>query len=254
MSFSQDDCRTAAEVWAKAKHARDWRQSLGYDRLPPRPAPVVQSAVAAPAPPPPPPAPLSVLPIKAPVLPPHLVADGATPAVWSVLNAAAAHFGAKVSTITAGIREVLFVRRRHVAMYVAYNATWRSLPEIGKIFKRDHTAVLHANQKIGKLIETGDPATIKDVKAIAARLGVPYPLIRPQAPREVLFEQRSSRGKTGHYSVSEKNKLKQMRAEGYNANDIALAIGRSRKSVYEAVKKLKKNGFLPTTNNMGLSA
>jgi chromosomal replication initiator protein len=40
---------------------------------------------------------------------------------------------------------------RHVAMYLCKTLTTRSLTEIGRQFGRDHTTILHATRKIGRL-------------------------------------------------------------------------------------------------------
>jgi chromosomal replication initiation ATPase DnaA len=40
---------------------------------------------------------------------------------------------------------------RQIAMYLCKTLTSRSLPEIGRRFGRDHTTILHATRKIGRL-------------------------------------------------------------------------------------------------------
>ena len=40
------------------------------------------------------------------------------------------------------------IRPRQVAGYLCCELTLRSLPEIGRMFRRDHTTILHSRQKI----------------------------------------------------------------------------------------------------------
>lgn len=54
-------------------------------------------------------------------------------------------------------------------MYLAYEMTALSLPQIGRLFDRDHTTVLHATRLIPALMAR-DAALAADVSAIAARL------------------------------------------------------------------------------------
>nr|WP_256432955.1 MULTISPECIES: helix-turn-helix domain-containing protein [unclassified Martelella] len=60
------------------------------------------------------------------------------------------------------------VRQR--AMYEIYIAFGASLPQIGVVFNRDHTTVLHAVRKIGQMIEDGllPPVEPADVWAVLA--------------------------------------------------------------------------------------
>lgn len=59
-----------------------------------------------------------------------------------------------------------FVRQR--VMYEIYIAFGASLPQIGVVFNRDHTTVLHAVRKIGQMIEDGllPPVEPGDVWAV----------------------------------------------------------------------------------------
>ena len=43
---------------------------------------------------------------------------------------------------------------RHVAYYVIRTRLHHSLPEIGSVFGRDHTTILHGVQKIERLLAT----------------------------------------------------------------------------------------------------
>lgn len=95
------------------------------------------------------------------------------------------------------VREMFSERRhrevawpRQVAMYLAYETTPKSLPEIGRIFgNRDHTTVIYAIKQIQKRMLI-DKEVETDVIALRERLGLsaksihsldaPFPVVDPQ--------------------------------------------------------------------------
>lgn len=87
-------------------------------------------------------------------------------------------------------REKPHVRARQRGMYLARQATDRSLPELGRRFGgRDHTTVLHALRKISVLVEHDDreALSIEILRtAIERRTGVRIPdrpvTLRPWQP------------------------------------------------------------------------
>ena len=60
-------------------------------------------------------------------------------------------------------------RPRQVAMYLAKQLTERSLPDIGRNFRRDHTTVMHAVRRIEHLLET-DSSVGEDVTLLRRQL------------------------------------------------------------------------------------
>jgi chromosomal replication initiator protein len=65
------------------------------------------------------------------------------------------------------------VRRRQVAMYVAYRMTGRGTPFIAYYMgKRNHTTILHGVRVIEALVDTGDVETVTAVVAIKGQLQV----------------------------------------------------------------------------------
>jgi len=70
-----------------------------------------------------------------------------------ILTAVAEHYGVTPTDLKSKGRSKEVVRPRQVAMYLIRQLTDSSLPEIGQFFGgRDHTTVLYATQKIGKLL------------------------------------------------------------------------------------------------------
>lgn len=70
-----------------------------------------------------------------------------------ILAAVAEHYGVTPADLKSKGRSKEVVRPRQVAMYLIRQLTGASLPEIGQFFGgRDHTTVLYATQKIGKLL------------------------------------------------------------------------------------------------------
>lgn len=56
----------------------------------------------------------------------------------------AAQFGVSLDHIKSDRRMARLVRPRHAAMYLAQRCTAKSLPQIGLVFLRHHTSVMHA--------------------------------------------------------------------------------------------------------------
>ena len=74
--------------------------------------------------------------------------------IETIIDIAAASEGLTPADILGPVREKPFVRARQRAMYLARQATDRSLPELGRRFGgRDHTTILHALRKISVLVE-----------------------------------------------------------------------------------------------------
>jgi len=64
------------------------------------------------------------------------------------MQAVANYYCIPVEQITSNKRSKDTVQPRQVSMYLVRDLLGYSLPEIGKVFKRDHTTVLHAVDKI----------------------------------------------------------------------------------------------------------
>jgi len=58
------------------------------------------------------------------------------------------------------------IRVRHMCMYFLREKTPMNLKAIGAVFKKDHTTVLHAINKIKGYIDINDPETTEDIKQI----------------------------------------------------------------------------------------
>ena len=70
--------------------------------------------------------------------------------VTATLEAVARWFDVSVKAILGNSRLTSIARARHVAMYLLYKHTQMSYPEVGKLFDRDHTSVLHAVRRVGR--------------------------------------------------------------------------------------------------------
>jgi len=71
-----------------------------------------------------------------------------TPTIRSIQDIVARHYGLSMTDIMAPRTDAPVVRARHVAMYIAKRMTTKSLPQIGSIFNRDHTCIMHAVKRI----------------------------------------------------------------------------------------------------------
>lgn len=93
-----------------------------------------------------------------------------SPRVHQVMRATAAYYDISAEALTGPSREMRFARARQVGMYLARRLTPQSTTAIGRVFKRDHTTVLHGEKKVARLIRR-DTALQSDAVAIAAKLG-----------------------------------------------------------------------------------
>ena len=82
----------------------------------------------------------------------------------------AAHFNVKVADLRGVRRQREIARPRQIAMYLSKTLTTRSLPDIGRVFDRDHTTVMHAVKTIESLLKT-DKNLAEDIRIITRSLG-----------------------------------------------------------------------------------
>jgi hypothetical protein len=92
----------------------------------------------------------------APAFRPHVAFDDAVAALHAkrspkpIIAAVARKYGASIETIIGPRRDALAVKARHEAMAEVYvQCVHLSLPQIAKLFQRDHTSLLHAIKKLG---------------------------------------------------------------------------------------------------------
>ncbi|MEJ5299167.1 MAG: chromosomal replication initiator protein DnaA [Armatimonadota bacterium] len=88
----------------------------------------------------------------------------------AVLRAVAERYGVEVENLKSLSRQARVVLARQVAMYLIRHLTDTSLPAIGKAFGgKDHSTVLHAIKKIGKLV-LEDAQLADDIAALMREL------------------------------------------------------------------------------------
>ncbi|MFG1462294.1 helix-turn-helix domain-containing protein [Xanthobacter sp. DSM 24535] len=96
---------------------------------------------------------------------------GKAPQIEVIISAAAAYFRVPAREIVSEARNGHLMAPRQIAMYLAREMTLKSYPVIGKSFGgRDHTTILHAFRKIGRLIETC-PEVAAQVAAVREVVG-----------------------------------------------------------------------------------
>lgn len=80
------------------------------------------------------------------------------------------HFSVKLEDFKAKKRTKSVAFPRQIAMYLSRELTDSSLPKIGEEFGgRDHTTVIHAHEKISKLLQADDQL-VKQLKEIESML------------------------------------------------------------------------------------
>lgn len=88
------------------------------------------------------------------------------PSVALIQQHVAGHFGLPLAAMKSPIRTRDIVRPRQVAMYLAKRMTARSLPEIGRLFDRDHSTVFYAVRVVEDR-RAADVAFDREVAALA---------------------------------------------------------------------------------------
>lgn len=93
-----------------------------------------------------------------------------TPTPPKILQAVANYYSIPVEQIVGSRRSKDTVQPRQVAMYLVRELTNYSLPEIGKVFSRDHTTVLHSINKVDE--ERKNSNDMNDIiKTLIANIG-----------------------------------------------------------------------------------
>lgn len=69
------------------------------------------------------------------------------PSVARIIVGVAQEFGVSTADLLGTCRRREFIRPRFAAIQLIREETGRSLPEIGAVFRRDHTSILHALRK-----------------------------------------------------------------------------------------------------------
>lgn len=82
-------------------------------------------------------------------------ATGINPSVANIIDVVAKHYGTTRELILSNQRYAGIMLPRHVAAYIAsQTVTTLSLTEMGRVFKRDHSSMIHARNKIIAALET----------------------------------------------------------------------------------------------------
>lgn len=96
-----------------------------------------------------------------------------TPSVGLIQSLVANHYGITRVDMLGPRRKAVFIKPRHIAMYLARKLTKHSLPELGHHFGgRDHTTVLSAIRKISSQVDIDD-VLAKELEALAAEAREP---------------------------------------------------------------------------------
>lgn len=97
-----------------------------------------------------------------------------TPTIEQVISAVAKEYGYSNAQLIGLKRYVELVRPRHIAIWLAYEYTDSALVTIGRRFKRDHSTITYAIQKVeddeGMRLEAGVIATAKGWQPPSASL------------------------------------------------------------------------------------
>src|SRR5699024_11678123 len=90
--------------------------------------------------------------------------------IHDIQVAVSEYYGIHIDELASKKRTKSIAFPRHVAMYLSRELTDNSLPKIGEVFVgRDHTTVIHAHDKIAKMVES-DTLLEKDIEEIKEQL------------------------------------------------------------------------------------
>ncbi len=95
--------------------------------------------------------------------------DSFMPSPDAIIEETSKCYGIEVSDIMSASRTKEIATARQVAMYIIRSITQLSLPEIGRIFGRDHTTVLHSIEKVEGLVKT-DRETAENIRDIKSNV------------------------------------------------------------------------------------
>jgi hypothetical protein len=90
-----------------------------------------------------------------------------------IQKAVARHYFVSMSDLLSSRKPSRIAGPRQVAMYLCKKLTSRSLPEIGRSFRKDHTTVLHAINKITERLKTEENLA-DDVNSLILQLQEEY--------------------------------------------------------------------------------
>ncbi len=98
------------------------------------------------------------------------MAERGMPRVSEIKRAVSKHYGVAVLDMMSERRTKDLVIPRQVAIYLAKTLTLKSLPTIGRQFRRDHTTILHAVRRVERSIKTdvGLAADVAELEQIFA--------------------------------------------------------------------------------------
>ncbi len=88
----------------------------------------------------------------------------------NIQNAVADYYRIRRTDLLAETRERRIVLPRHMAMYLCTELTDKSLMDIGNAFRRDHTTVMHARNRIAEMRRT-KPEVSEDCRNLRGELG-----------------------------------------------------------------------------------
>lgn len=226
MSFYTDDCKTAADVYAAAARVQAFRKSMTPRRSisvfvsPPNPPVIVEAPK-----------------IKPPAgkrahAKPEIPSRGA---VAEIIDIAADYFGMTSDQIRSSSRAHKVSLARKVAMYIASLECPRlSLSSLGRLFRRDHTTVLHDRNTIANALAYGNVEVAKAVKEITAELKSRQTSRPPPRPEEEPITPHSEA-----WTEDDEAHLRLLyKVEGLTAKECGRRLKRSENSVWKKIRKL----------------
>jgi chromosomal replication initiator protein len=93
-----------------------------------------------------------------------------TPGFSDIAEAVCAHFDLTLDMLFSRRRDRRVARPRQIAMYLCIELTKHSPTQVSRVFKRDHTTVLHGRRAIEDLLRYGDDDVRDAVRLIRKKV------------------------------------------------------------------------------------
>jgi len=89
-----------------------------------------------------------------------------------LIQAVASTFEVSVNDMLGPTRPARLIIPRYITMYIMRKRNLMCLKDIGNIFNRDHTSVIHAIQNVRNMLDTKDPVFLHNLAILRDKTGI----------------------------------------------------------------------------------
>lgn len=166
-------------------------------------------------------------------------------AMRKILDAGADVFKLPKEVLIGCSRRYEYVMARHICMYVTATLTGRTLPEIGRFYRKDHTSVLYAIRRIEAMIIGGEKDVVAAVNTLRDTVTQKFTdvVIEPGSielisnPPPKFCQPRKARLA---YSDEDLRVIQKMHDAGKSVLEISIVVGRSEHAILTKIVRIKE--------------